>query len=215
MDFNLFTEIFDDNILPEIQEIGANNPLITTKNIDLIRKEIFAEYKKLNGLYKEQIFEKDLDNVLLDRHKIASCICGAFLKVSVFYKDDLIAHLEESHEAVAAYFYYVNEFIALIAASKFLSYFMVLEREEKKELESAGEVISKFPLMPPVSKSRRGFWNSTVFNMAQIKINKPQDPDFYDIGLDHYDMYSYAMYFFWLEYYYNEVHKAQKSSNSD
>lgn len=205
MDFDLFTEIFNDNILPEIHTIKNNNSLITIKNIDVCRREIFDEYKKLNSLYKEQIFEKDLDNVLLDRHKIASCICGAFLKVSVFNKDNLVAHLKESHQAVAAYFYYVNEFIALIAASKFLSYFMVLERTSRNELKSAGEVIEKFPLMPPVSRSRRGFWNSTVFNMAQIKFDKSQDPEVYNIGLDHYDMYSYAMYFFWLEYYYNEM----------
>ncbi len=204
MTLEKFTEIFDENVLPEIHMISENNPLITTKNVDSCRKEIYKEYTKLNNLYKEQIFNKN-ENVLLDRHKVAACICGAFLKVSVFQKDALIASLRETRQAIDPFFFYVNEFIAFIAATKFLSYFMVLEKEKKKDYEAAGEIISKFPLLPPVSNSKLGFWGITLYNLSQIKVYAPTDPTKYSIGLEHYDIYSYAMYFYWLELYFKEM----------
>lgn len=204
MKFEKFTEIFDENVLPEINMIRDNNSLITTKNIDVCRKEIYREYTRLNTLYKEQIFNKS-EKVLLDRHKVAACICGAFLKVSVFKKDALVESLKETHQAVDPFFFYVNEFIAFIAATKFLSYFMVLEKEKKEEYEAAGEIISKFPLLPPVSNSKLGFWGITLYNLSQIKVYEPADSTKYSIGLEHYDIYSYAMYFYWLELYYKII----------
>ena len=201
MTFDKFTEIFDENILPEIHMMRDNNPLITIKTIDICRREIYREYIRLNTLYKEQIFNKD-ENVLLDRHKVAACICGAFLTVSVFKKDALIASLKETRQAMEPFFYYVNEFIAFIAATKFLSYFMVSEKEKKKDYKAAGEIINKFPLLPPVSNSKLGFWGITLYNLSQIKVYEPKDSKKYSIGLDHYDIYSYAMYFYWLELYF-------------
>lgn len=211
MKFEEFTEIFDDNVLPEIHMIRDNNPLIKTKDIDMCRREIYREYIRLNTLYKEQIFNKK-ENVLLDRHKVAACICGAFLKVSVFQKDALIASLKKTCQAVDPFFYYVNEFIAFIAATKFLSYFMVSEKEKMKDYEAAGKIISKFPLLPPVSNSKLGFWAITLYNLNQIKVYAPTDPKKYSIGLEHYDIYSYAMYFYWLELYFKMVQDTDKES---
>lgn len=205
-----FTEIFDENVLPEIHMIRDNNPLITIKNIDLCREEIYREYIKLNTLYKEQIFNKS-EKVLLDRHKVAACICGAFLKVSVFKKDALVASLRETRQMVDPFFFYVNEFIAFIAATKFLSYFMVLEKEKKEDYEAAGEIINKFPLLPPVSNSKLGFWGITLYNLSQIKVYAPTDSAKYSIGLEHYDIYSYAMYFYWMELYYKMVQNIGKN----
>ena len=201
MTLEKFTELFDENVLPEIHMMSKNNPLIKIKDIDLCRREIYKEYTRLNTLYKEQIFNKS-EKVLLDRHKVAACICGAFLKVSVFQKDALIATLKKTRQAVDPYFFYVNEFIAFIAATKFLSYFMVSEMEKKQDYEAAREIICKFPLLPPVSNSKLGFWGIILYNLSQIKVYEPTDPKKYSIGLDHYDIYSYAMYFYWLELYF-------------
>ena len=55
--------------------------------------------------------------------------------------------------------------------------------------------------MPATTQSKRGFWNIVLFNISQIK-NKDQ------IGVEHYDMYSYAMFFFLLEQYYDVCSKA-------
>lgn len=204
MNFKKFTEIFNEAILPQINKIKNENPFIETKNIVLCRREIYDSYKNLNDLYKKQIFNKT-EQVLLDRHKVASCICGAFLKVSVFKKDKLIEFLEKTHKPVDSYVFYVNELIALTAATKFLSYFMILEKEKESDYNAACEIINKFPVLPSVSKCKQGFWSITLYNLSQIKVDEPKDSTQYSIGLEHYDMYSYSMYFYWLELYFNMI----------
>lgn len=195
MDQQEFNTIFDNEILPFIQEIDANNSRIQLKDLAECKLQIYNEYRKLNSKYKSQIFENDEDQALLDRHKVAACICGAFLRVSVFNKTKLIEYIMSEKKKVEVYFYYVNEMVALFAATKFLSFFMVSERKGQPEVIRT--ILKEFPKMPPITKNKRGFWNSVYFNLAQIK-------DTNQIGLEHYDMYSYAMFFFWLENYFNE-----------
>lgn len=204
MNFEEFTEIFDENILPEIKKISEKNPFIKTKNIVVCRREIYDAYEHLNTLYKKQIFNKT-EEVLLDRHKVASCICGAFLKVSVFDKTELIKYLKETHQAVDAYVFYVNELIALTAAARFLSYFMVSEKAKIGDNEAACEIIKKFPLFPRPSNCKLGFLGITLYNLSQIKVYELENAMQYSIGLEHYDIYSYAMYFYWLELYFNMI----------
>lgn len=69
--------------------------------------------------------------------------------------------------------------------------------DNKEELETVRTIVKEFPKAPSVTKNKKGFWNSVLFNMAQTK-------DENQIGLEHYDVYSYAMFFFWLEHYFNE-----------
>lgn len=111
------------------------------------------------------------------------------------YKQPLIDYIKKERQKVEVYFYYVNEFIAFRAAIKFLSFFMVNERKGQEEAIRA--ILRDFPQMPPTTKNKRGFWNSVVFNLSQVK-------DGQQIGVEHYDMYAYAMFFFWLESYFNE-----------
>lgn len=195
MDQVLFNEIFDNDILPFIQEIKDNNSMIVLKDLQECKVELYREYARLNNNYKGQIFEKDADVVLLDRHKIASCVCGAFLSVSVFNKSELVNYIKTTGQKVDVYFFYVNEMAALYAATKFLSFFMVKER--LNQIEAVRAIVSDFPKVPPITQNKRGFWNSVLFNLAEIKDKK-------QIGIEHYDMYSYAMFFFWLENYFNE-----------
>lgn len=191
----LFDTIFDNNILPFIEEIEANNSLVRRNDLEKCKTELYKEYTRLNQRYKKQIFEPNEDVVLLDRHKVAACICGAFLKVPVLNKTELMQYLMKERQKVAAYFYYVNEMVAFHAAAKFLSIFMVKEKDGQDE--AVRFILENFPKMPPIIKNKRGFWNSVVFNLSQIK-------DDQQIGLEHYDVYSYAMFFFWLEHYFNE-----------
>lgn len=191
----MFDEIFDNDILPFIQEIKDNNSMIVLKDLAKCKVEIYNEYIRLKDKYKGQIFEKDADVVLLDRHKIAACVCGAFLSVCVFNKTNLVKYIQTTGQRVDVYFFYVNEMAALYAATKFLSFFMVKERLNQIKVVRA--IVSDFPKVPPITKNKRGFWNSVLFNLAEIK-----DDD--QIGIEHYDMYSYAMFFFWLENYFNE-----------
>ena len=209
MTFEKFAEIFNKSILPEINKIKENNSFVETKNIFLCRREIYDAYKHLNDLYKKQIFNKT-EEVLLDRHKVASCICGAFLKVSVFDTSALVKHLKETRLAVESYFFYVNELIALTAAIKFLSYFMVLEKAKAGNKEAAREIIEKFPLLPNTSNCKQGFWSITLYNLSQIRVNEPQNSAQYSIGIEHYDMYAYSMYFYWLELYFNMTRNKEK-----
>lgn len=191
----LFNKIFDNDILPFVMEIKDNNPLIDLKDLNKCREDLYVKYSELNRNYKEQIFIKGREDSLLDRHKIASCICGAFLWVPVFNKTRLVNYLLDERKKVEVYFYYVNELTAFYAASKFLAFFMI--DDNKDELDTVRTIVREFPKAPSVTKNKRGFWNSVLFNMAQTKDEK-------QIGLEHYDVYSYAMFFFWLEHYFNE-----------
>ena len=201
MDKNLFDYIFDLVIYPKVEEMVANNSLIKLNDKQVCKRNLYDEYCKLNDRYKAQIFGKN-ENALLDRHKIASCVCGAFLKVPVLNKTKLVEQIVEQKLGVEVYFYYVNEIIALFAASKFLSFFMVNDRLKTGDQVAAEAVFKDFPIMPPINKNKKGFWSSVLFNLSEIK-------DESQIGIEHYDMYSYAMFFYWLENYYNETKSAR------
>lgn len=195
MNQELFNTIFDNDILPFVKEIDENNSMISLNNLAECKAELYRKYSELNRNYKEQIFASGKEDALLDRHKIASCICGAFLWIPVFNKTRLMTYLREERKKVEVYFYYVNELVAFYAASKFLAFFMI--DDKKDELETVRAIIKEFPKAPSVTKNKRGFWNSVLFNMALTK-------DETQIGLEHYDVYSYAMFFFWLEHYFTE-----------
>lgn len=215
MNFEEFTEIFNESILPEIKEISEKITFIKAKNMLLCRRKIYDAYKNLNDLYKKQIFNKT-EKVLLDRHKVASCMCGAFLKVCVFNfsKSKLIKYLKENHLAVEAYVFYANELIALRAATKFLSYFMVSEKAKAGDYEAAREIIEKFPLPLKTSNCKLGFWSITLYNLSQIRVNEPKNSTRYSIGIEHYDMYAYSMYFYWLELYFNMIRDKKNNRKS-
>lgn len=190
---SMFNDIFDREILPFIDEIQQNNGLIRKKDIDVCKEEIFSEYNVLREDLKGRIFGDKSAEKVLDRHKIAACICAAFLKVSVFNKSPMIEMIKETRQRVAAYFYYVNEMVAFQAGCSFLSFFMTSECVRDKN--RAERIIREFPKLPPVKTSTLDCYDSVMFNLSQIKTEK--------IGLKHFDVYSYSMFFFMLENYYN------------
>lgn len=191
---NLFDRIYDESILPFIQTLAQNNPLLQIKNMDQCKEDIYDKYCGLKQLYKDQIFDKT-DEALLDRHKVASCICAAFLQVSVFNTQKMIQQIIDTREAVHSYFFYANELVALYAANRFMSFFMILDY--KGNLKRQRDILEKFPLVPPSVQSKKGFWTSVLFNLASIKDEKV-------IGLQHFDIYAYAIIFFMLEVYYEK-----------
>lgn len=211
MTFEEFAKIFDESILPDINEISEKIIFVKAKDKLLCCREIYDAYKKLNDLYKKQVFNKT-EEVLLDRHKVASCMCGAFLKVCVFNfsKSELIKYLKEKGRAVEAYVFYANELIALRAATKFLSFFMVSEKVKAGDFEAARKIIEKFPLPLRTSNYKLGFWSITLYNLSQIRVDEPKNSTRYSIGIEHYDMYAYSMYFYWLELYFNMIQDKEK-----
>lgn len=188
----VFNTIIDQEIMPFICQIQENNSRIKIKDIEQCKNEIFNEYNKLRIHFKNKIFGKKVDDNLLDRHKIASCICCAFLKVSVFNKSELIDYIKETKQPIEMYFYYVNEMVAFYAGCKFLSFFMT--SESMNEQEKARQIIEKFPLLPPVKTSTMTCYDNIIFNLSQIKTDM--------IGLEHFDLYNYSMFFFMLESYF-------------
>lgn len=191
---NLFDRIYNQSILPFIQTVAQNNPLLQMKDTDQCRQDIYDRYCKLKQLYKSQIFDK-ADEALLDRHKVASCICAAFLQTSVFNTQKMINQIMTTREAVHSYFFYANELVALYAANRFMSFFMILDY--KGDAQRQRDILEKFPLVPPIVQSKKGFWTSVLFNLASIK-------DETIIGLEHFDIYAYAIIFFMLEVYYEK-----------
>lgn len=189
-----FSEIFDSEILPFIIEMQQNNTQIQMKDMESCKEEIYNVYSNLNLHLKEMIFRDQSADSVLDRHKVAACICAAFLKVSVFYKDEMVKRIMQTGERVEAYFFYSNELVAFMAGCRFLSFFMTSECIGDKD--KAERIIREFPKLPPVKRSTTSCYNCILFNLSQIKTD--------EIGLDHFDIYSYSMFFFMLESYYNE-----------
>ena len=191
MEKEVFHQIYENDIVPFIKQIAGNNSLIKTKNLGQCEKEILGRYEIVRNEYKDVIFGKNSEQ-LLDRHKVASCICGAFLHVSIFDKTSLISQLKETKQPVEAFFYYVNELVAFYAGCKFLSFYMTFGREDKDKVT----IIEKFPVIPPTIKNKnRGGLSSILFNLSQVN-------DDNQIGIEQYDKYSYAMFFFMLENYF-------------
>lgn len=190
---SMFNEIFDREILPLIDEIQQNNKLIRKKNIETCKEEIYNEYNVLRADLKDKIFGDKSTDKVLDRHKVAACICAAFLKVSVFDRNPMINRILETRERVEAYFFYVNEIVAFEAGCKFLSFFMISECVEDRN--KAERIIREFPKLPPVKTSTLDCYDCIVFNLSQVNTKK--------IGIEHFDIYSYSMFFFLLESYYN------------
>jgi len=194
VDKKLFDKIFDEEIYTIIHELDKNNAMIKIKDLNNCKIEIFKEYQDLNRQYKEHVFSKT-EQCLLDRHKVASCICGAFLRVSVLDKSKLVDQIKKEKQPVEAIFYYVNEFVAFYAGCRYLSFFMACDKSDNILLVK--DILKEFPRMPQTSKSKKGFWNCVLFNLSQIK-------DETQIGLAHYDLYVYAMLFFYLEEFFYE-----------
>ncbi len=191
----MFDYVFDSEISPFIDEIQQNNHLIKKKNIGICKNEIYKEYCALREHLKEIIFGDKETDKLLDRHKVAACICAAFLKVSVFNKDLMLQKIQETRARVGSYFYYVNEMVAFMAGCYFLSFFMTSECIMHKDKNKAERIVREFPVLPCVKQSTLGCYDSILFNLSQIKTD--------EIGLEHFDIYSYSMFFFMLESYYN------------
>lgn len=197
----LFDEIFDREIAPFIQEMLEFEPFIERRDLTPCKREIYNEYSRLRGIYKRQVYNKDIE--ILDRHKVASCMCGAFLTVPIFHKGHVIEAIKQHGEPVEAFFYYANELIAFYAANKYLSIYMLREVDSKRGIDEESKrlqkerIIEQFPLMPASSKGKQGTWSGILFNLSQIQ-NEER------IGVQHYDLYAYATIFFMLETYYNQ-----------
>lgn len=185
----IFDKIFDWGIHSFIMDIQNNNPLIETNDLQECKKKAYENYKSLIYQYKDNIFSK-VDNCLLDRHRVASCICGAFLRTDVFNKADLVNQIKKSKEGVEAGFYYVNEWVAFHAGCRYLSCFMAYDNRNNADI--CLNIINNFPNLPQPTLVKKGYLNCILFNLSQVK-------DKNQIGIEHYDLYAYAMLFFNLE----------------
>ena len=52
-----FDKLYDIALLPHFKEIADNNSLITLKNAELCKQELYREYSVLNKQYKDSIFK--------------------------------------------------------------------------------------------------------------------------------------------------------------
>lgn len=199
----LFDEIFDREIEPFVEEMLEYEPFIEKRNLAPCKRDIYNEYSKLRVIYKRQVYNSDVE--ILDRHKVASCMCGAFLTVPIFHKGHLLEAVKQHGEPVESFFYYANEFIAFYATNKFLSFYMLCETDNLRGMDEADRslrkerILRQYPLMPPASKVKetRGTWSGILFNLSRIREEER-------LGIEHYDLYAYATIFFMLEAYFNQ-----------
>ena len=190
----LFEKIFDNELLNDINQLAENNSLIKTEDLSVCKERIFRKYNNLKEDYKNNIFASAgiTEDCLLDRHKIAACMNGAFLDVGIFNRTKLIENIRQNKALFETYFIYTNELIAFKAACEIVKYFMVYDY--KDNLQAVDLIINNFPLLPESTKSKKCFIDNICFNLSQIN----------QMGIEHYDYYSYAMFFFMLEQYFIE-----------
>lgn len=198
MNIDMFHKIYDGEIMSFIQQIQDNNSKIKMKEPEICKRQIYREYCELNAGFKEVIFNGQSDNKVLDRHKIASCICGAFLKVSVFDKTELAKYIKDTGKKTEAFFFYANELVAFYAGCRFLSFFMVNDTLKNHNYEKASSIIKRFPILPLAKNTTLGSYSNLLFYLSRIKDEK-------EIGLKHFDKYSYSWNYYMLEEYFNKV----------
>lgn len=184
-----FDNIFDKTIIGFINEVKDNNSLLEINDLSKSKARIYNDYNELMAQYKEHIFPSP-DNCLLDRHRIASCICGAFLKNQIFNTEKMEAEAKSNRTSFEAIFYYANELAAFHASCRYLSIFMLDDKKQNRPL--CYDIYNNFPNLPRIMQIKKGFLNCVLFNLRQIS-------DIKQIGLKHYDLYAYAMFFFHLE----------------
>ena len=83
--------------------------------------------------------------------------------------------------------------MAYHCASRCLAAYIVSDYSDNEKL--AMRVVKEFPGVPDKLTSKSGFLKDVLFNLAQIR-------DGNQIGIEHYDKYAYALFFFWIERYY-------------
>lgn len=192
MERELFNKVYGQEIVPFIREIEGNHSRIKAKDVIVQQDRIYREYQRLRADYKARIFDK-ADTELLDRHKVASCICGATLAYPVFDITPMIEQIKSEGTRIDSFFYYVNEMVAYHFAARCLAIYIIADHSKDKELSQ--RIAREFPKSPDTLTSKSGFVKDVLFNLSQIR-----DKD--QIGLEHFDKYAYALFFFWLERYY-------------
>ena len=188
----LFDAVFKQDMIPFIHEIEDNNPRIKAKDVLVQQDKIYREYQRLRSDYKDRIFDK-ADVELLDRHKVASCMCGAVLANPVFDITPMVEQIKKERTRVEARFFYENELVAYHCATRCLAAYIVADHIKDEVLSQ--RIAREFPQVPNTLTSKSGFLKDVLFDLSQIK-------DQNQIGIEHYDKYSYALFFFWLERYY-------------
>lgn len=203
MNYKEFDQYFLNYIEPTLKLVMDNNPKINCiyKNTSDVCKVLYKNYTTLNRSYKHAMYRFDKDknansneykteaDCRLDRHKVASCLCGAVL-LSDFFRLD---YLDKGKYPV--YFYYPNEIFAFGVAVECLKTF-ILSDDYIVENEDNGKFVrEKFPLFPLNEHDKTSFLVCFLFNLSEVGAN-------YEV----FDKGSYAMIFFFLEKYFKEIY---------
>lgn len=184
-----FDKIFDASIADQIKELSDNNSLITVNDLERCKGKILKDYDNLRAQMKSTVFKKVCLQVM-DRHRIAACMCGAMLKNEVFDISKMVEEMKKTGISFEAGFQYANEVISLYSGCKILSFFMMNDFKDNMELRE--KIRDDFPVFPDTRHVKTEFMNVLCFNLYQIK-------DTRQIGIEHYDPYAYAVIYFLLE----------------
>lgn len=187
-----FDKFFEVCIAEQIKELSDNNSLITVNELEHCKGKILNDYDNLRNQMKHTVF-KNVYPKVMDRHRIAACMCGAMLKNEVFDTSKMVEHMKKTGVSFEAGFQYANEVISLYSGYKVLSFFMMNDFKDNCDLREKIRV--DFPVFPDTRQVKTEFMNVLCFNLHQIK-------DARQIGINHYDPYAYAVIYFWLEEYF-------------
>ncbi|MDE5590372.1 MAG: hypothetical protein K2J60_14735 [Acetatifactor sp.] len=204
-----FDKIFEAGIADQIKELSDNNSLITVNDLEQCKRKILNDYDDLRIQMKNTVF-KNVYPQVMDRHRIAACMCGAMLRNEVFDISKMVEHMKKTGNSFEAGFQYANEVISLYSGCKVLSFFMMNDFKDNCDLRE--KIRDNFPIFPDTRQVKTEFMNVLCFNLHQIK-------DARQIGLKHYDPYAYAVIYFWLEeHFYHTLgiksHKRQKKEDN-
>lgn len=200
MSFNQFDIYFSQYIEPIAKEIKNNNSKIEYRyEIRNYKKILYESYTYLNKSYKKQIFNTE-DVVLLDRHKVSSCLCGAVLKNPIFK----LNFNKDDRQKYKAFFFYPNELFALQVSLECMKTYMI--SDYTSDLDAKRKILYEFPYFPDKHCDKVDFLTCIIFDLSEINTNCQIDKYYFDKG-------AYAIIFYFLEDYFIKTCLSSISTN--
>ena len=148
-------------LVPTIKEIKHNLRVTLTYDLEKILANIKEQYSVYKTMYK-----KDLEDTMdgkLDRHKLASCLCGAVIKTQPF------GNAIGDAELVACR--YPNELLAFWCGLNLLKVFLI--EDYSLDVIQRNYIVSQYPKLPDTTKDKRGYLACAVYSLADLRTKEP------------------------------------------
>ena len=192
MNSNTYNKTWEESILPAINNVynecisKGNDYSFRERNLTRIKRDVFRDYDLVRRRLKDRYYQsgtEEIDESLIDTHKIAACLCYSLIQNKPFSFDivpDMPQYIFVSNYSVAYYSSIGFIYMTLIA-----EYLMNGYRKFAQRLIDNGKFME-----PPVSKGHNNYNEGRIFALAQN-----------DLYGNTFDVLGYADMMYWIELY--------------